>query len=248
MKKLIYIFLLTFLINNFSYAGNPGDAQEYKITIYKIELCENGSLISNCLNPVTLFEGNSGTIDIANTTAGAQAAALGNPGQAKLGKTYTFTQVTMDRAVTVKGYVDVGANSCSTVASNGSTKALNGKGSHSGSGSVDTPVTGIYYAGAAGSSDLDVGDAWNAVSSSGTVDTDDDDNSADYQRFQWRNELTAPVTITLGKTPTITLAFDPDGTIGFAGNIALSAHCENNANTTTGIYISNPKVTITIAN
>ena len=48
MKKLIYIFLLTFLINNFSYAGNPGDAQEYKITIYKIELCENGSLISNC--------------------------------------------------------------------------------------------------------------------------------------------------------------------------------------------------------
>ena len=58
MKKLIYIFLLTFLINNFSYAGNPGDAQEYKITIYKIELCENGSLISNCLNPVTLFEGN----------------------------------------------------------------------------------------------------------------------------------------------------------------------------------------------
>ena len=78
--------------------------------------------------------------------------------------------------------------------------------------------------------------------------TDDDDNSADYQRFQWRNELTAPVTITLGKTPTITLAFDPDGTIGFAGNIALSAHCENNANTTTGIYISNPKVTITIAN
>ena len=248
MKKLIYLFLFTFLINNFSYAGNPGDAQEYKITIYKIELCETGSTVSNCLNPVTLFEGDSGTIDIANTTAGAQAVALGNPGKATLGKTYTVTQVTMDRAITVKGYVDVLANSCSTVASNGSTKALNGAGSHSGSGSVDTPVAGIYYAGAAGASDLDVGDAWNAVSASGTVDTDDDDNSANYQRLQWRNVLTAPVTITLGKTPTITLAFDPDGTIGFAGNLAVAANCEDSANTSTGIYILNPKITITIAN
>ena len=62
-----------------------------------------------------------------------------------------------------------------------------------------------------GSTDLDVGDAWNAVSSTGTVDTDDDDNSANYQRLQWRNVLTTPVTITLGKTPTITLAFDTDG-------------------------------------
>ncbi len=43
MKKFIYLFLLIFVINNLSYAGSPGDAQEYKITIYKIELCENGS-------------------------------------------------------------------------------------------------------------------------------------------------------------------------------------------------------------
>ena len=245
MKKFLYIFLITFLFNNFAYSAS-GDATEYKLTIYKIELCETGSTVANCLNPVTLFEGNSGTIDIANTTAGAQAAALGNPGSAILGKTYNATQVTMDRAITVAGYVADGVNSCSTVESNGSTKALNGLGDVSTSGTPVTPVAGIYYAGEAGAADLNVSDAWNAVSTDGTVDTDDDDNSANYQRLQWRTVLTAPVTITLGKTPTITIAFDPDGTIGFAGPIV--SQCEAPANATTGLYVTNPKITITIAN
>ena len=245
MKKFLYIFLITFLFNNFAYSAS-GDATEYKLTIYKIELCETGSTVANCLNPVTLFEGNSGTIDIANTTAGAQAAALGNPGSAILGKTYTATQVTMDRAITVAGYVADGVNSCSTVESNGSTKALNGLGDVSTSGTPVTPVAGIYYAGEAGAADLNVSDAWNAVSTDGTVDTDDDDNSANYQRLQWRTVLTSPVTITLGKTPTITIAFDPDGTIGFAGPIV--SQCEAPANATTGLYVTNPKITITIAN
>jgi hypothetical protein len=245
MKKFLYIFLITFLFNNFAYSAS-GDATEYKLTIYKIELCETGSTVANCLNPVTLFEGNSGTIDIANTTAGAQAAALGNPGSAILGKTYNATQVTMDRAITVAGYVADGVNSCSTVESNGSTKALNGLGDVSTSGTPVTPVAGIYYAGEAGAADLNVSDAWNAVSTDGTVDTDDDDNSANYQRLQWRTVLTSPVTITLGKTPTITIAFDPDGTIGFAGPIV--SQCEAPANATTGLYVTNPKITITIAN
>ena len=245
MKKFLYIFLITFLFNNFAYSAS-GDATEYKLTIYKIELCETGSTVANCLNPVTLFEGNSGTIDIANTTAGAQAAALGNPGSAILGKTYNATQVTMDRAITVAGYVADGVNSCSTVASNSSTKAKNGLGDLSRSGTPVTPVAGIYYAGEAGAADLNVSDAWNAVSTDGTVDTDDDDNSANYQRLQWRTVLTSPVTITLGKTPTITIAFDPDGTIGFAGPIV--SQCEAPANATTGLYVTNPKITITIAN
>jgi hypothetical protein len=245
MKKFLYIFLITFLFNNFAYSAS-GDATEYKLTIYKIELCETGSTVANCLNPVTLFEGDSGAIDIANTTAGAQAAALGNPGSAILGKTYNATQVTMDRAITVAGYVADGVNSCSTVESNGSTKALNGLGDVSTSGTPVTPVAGIYYAGEAGAADLNVSDAWNAVSTDGTVDTDDDDNSANYQRLQWRTVLTSPVTITLGKTPTITIAFDPDGTIGFAGPIV--SQCEAPANATTGLYVTNPKITITIAN
>ena len=247
MKKLLYTFLITLLFNNYAYSAS-GDATEYKLTIYKIELCETGSTVANCLNPITLFEGDSGTIDIANTASGAQAAALGNPGQATLGTTYTVTQVTMDRAITVAGYVATGQNSCSTVASNGSTKALNGLGDHATGGTPDAPVTGIYYAGAAGATDLGVDDAWNAVSAAGTVDTDDDDNSANYQRLQWRNTLTNSVTIMLGKTPTIKIAFEPAGTIGFTGTIATATDCTNAANTSSGLFVKNPKVTITITN
>ena len=55
MKKFLYLFLFIFLINSNAYSAS-GDATEYKITIYKIELCETGSTVANCLNPVTLFE------------------------------------------------------------------------------------------------------------------------------------------------------------------------------------------------
>ena len=41
---------------------------------------------------------------------------------------------------------------------------------------------------------------------------------------------------------------DADGTIGFAGNIATASHCTAAANATTGLFLMNPKVTITIAN
>ena len=247
MKKLLYTFLITLLLGNYAYSAS-GDATEYKLTIYKIELCETGSTLANCLNPITLFEGDSGIIDIANTASGAQAAALGNPGQAILGKSYTHTQVTMDREITIKGYYAVGNDSCSTVAANGSTKGLNGLGDHATGGTPDAPVAGIYYAGEAGESDLNVGDAWNAVSAvDGTVDADDD-NSANYQRAQWRNTLTQPVTIMLGKTPTIKIAFDPSGTIGFAGTIATAGHCTAAANANRGLFVTNPKVTITITN
>ena len=85
MKKFLYLFLFIFLFNNNAHSES-GNASEYKIKIYKIELCETGSTVANCLNPVTLYEGDSGTIDIANTASGAQAAALGNPGNAVLGK------------------------------------------------------------------------------------------------------------------------------------------------------------------
>jgi|TARA_B110000971_G_scaffold194710_1_gene208610 hypothetical protein len=66
--------------------------------------------------------------------------------------------------------------------------------------------------------------------------------------FQWRNTLTTPLTITLGKIPTVTIAFGVTDTIGFAGNIATAGHCTNAANATTGLYIKQPDVTITMQN
>ena len=238
---------ILFLLMSKSYAGS-GDATEYKITIKKVELCASGSAVSECINPITIFSGNSGPVDIANTAAGQQAAALGNAGAAVVGTTYTVVQTTMDREITVSGYYATGNDSCSTIASNGSDADKNGKGDHATGGTPDTPVAGVYYAGEADNSDLDAGDAWNGIDANGDVNATDDKNDGDFEDFQWRNALESPVTITLGRLPTIKIAFGTGNTIGFAGNIATAAHCTNDANATTGIYVMNPDVSISIIN
>ena len=40
MKKLLYTLLITLLFSNYAYSAS-GDATEYKLTIYKIELCKS---------------------------------------------------------------------------------------------------------------------------------------------------------------------------------------------------------------
>ena len=95
--------------------AGTGAATEYKITIYKIELCDSTSTASACNGAITVYDGNSGAIDIANTTAGAAAASLGNAGVAKFGTSYTYLQITMGRAYTVKGSAeDSAGNTCYT--------------------------------------------------------------------------------------------------------------------------------------
>ena len=102
----IKIFSITFIFSIFFYVNAvaaTGAATEYKITIYKMELCDSTSTASVCNGAVTVYDGNSGAIDIANTSAGAAAASLGNAGVAKFGTSYTYMQVTMKRAVTISG-------------------------------------------------------------------------------------------------------------------------------------------------
>ena len=76
MKK-IKTFLITFIFSIIFYGNafaGTGAATEYKITIYKIKLCDSTSTASVCNGAVTIYDGNSGAIDIANTSAGAAAA------------------------------------------------------------------------------------------------------------------------------------------------------------------------------
>ena len=56
-----------------------------------------------------------GEIDIANTTAGAVAASLGNASATTAGTSYTYMQIRMGRAFTVKGSaVDDSGTTCYT--------------------------------------------------------------------------------------------------------------------------------------
>ena len=77
LKIFVTSILLFFIFSNSSIAATS-EATEYKIKIRKLELCDSSSTQASCNNPVTLYSGNSGDIDIANTTAGSAAASLGN--------------------------------------------------------------------------------------------------------------------------------------------------------------------------
>ena len=102
IKTFLISIIFTFIFYSNVVAGT-GEATEYKINIFKIELCDSSSTASVCNGAVTIFDGNSGDIDIANTTAGAAAASLGNASAATFGTAYTYLQITMGRDFTVKG-------------------------------------------------------------------------------------------------------------------------------------------------
>ena len=53
-KIFIIIFCLIFTNNLFAATNVKGAATEYTITMTKVELCETGSTISNCLNPINI--------------------------------------------------------------------------------------------------------------------------------------------------------------------------------------------------
>ena len=245
MKNLKYIYLVIFCIflhTNLFAATGP--ATEYKITIKKIELCGAGSSISDCVGPITIFEGDSGLIDIASTTAGATAASLGDVSSAPLGASYSVIQVTMDRKVTLKGTVTSGTDTCSTIASNASSQILNGKGAH---GATGSEAAGVYYMGEALGSDMGAGDALNFIAADGSVSADDDNSLADPGNVDiiHRTVLTAPITITLGKLPTVKIAFGATAAIGWGyGNAGTAGHCTGSSNAT-GLFGAEPSVVIT---
>ena len=244
MKNLKYIYLVIFCIflhTNLFAATGP--ATEYKITIKKIELCGAGSSISDCVGPITIFEGDSGLIDIASTTAGAAAASLGDVSSAPLGASYSVIQVTMDRKVTLKGTVTEGTDTCSTIASNASSKILNGKGAH---GATGSEATGVYRMGEALGTDMGTGDAMNFIAADGSVSADDNNSlAAGNIDVMYRTVLTDPVTITLGKLPTVKIAFGATAAIGWGyGAAGTATHCTASSNAT-GLFGAEPSVIIT---
>tara|TARA_B100000809_G_scaffold49374_1_gene44370 strand:- start:118 stop:840 length:723 start_codon:yes stop_codon:yes gene_type:complete len=239
MKK-IKTFLITVLFT-FIFYGNAvaatGAATEYKITIYKIELCDSSSTASACNNAVTIFDGNSGAIDIANTTAGVAAASLGNASAAKFGTSYTYLQITMGRAFTVKGSAaDGSGTTCYTKSGEAGAAGTLAKGTTT-AGSVASTT---LYAAMVGTS---VGDNLTGLSSltdtTGVVST----IASDDEYFQYRQELASTFTMVQGNIPSVTVAFGTSAAVGAIDDMGDS--CET-VGAAKGLYAAEPDVTVTI--
>ena len=239
MKK-IKTFLITVLFT-FIFYGNAvaatGAATEYKVTIYKIELCDSSSTASACNNAVTIFDGNSGAIDIANTTAGVAAASLGNASAAKFGTSYTYLQITMGRDFTVKGSAaDGSGTTCYTKSGEAGAAGTLAKGTTT-AGSVASTT---LYAAMVGTS---VGDNLTGLSSltdttgvAGTIASDD-------EYFQYRQKLATTFTMVQGDIPSVTVAFGTSAAVGAIDDMGDA--CET-VGAAKGLYAAEPDVTVTI--
>ena len=235
--KTLFITFVFFIIFFGNAVAGTGAATEYKITIYKMELCDSTSTASACNNPVTVFDGNSGTIDIANTTAGSAAASLGNVGLAKFGTSYTYLQITMSRAYTVSGSAaDSAGNTCYTIASQTGAADSNSKGTAT-AGSVASTT---LYAAMVGTS---VGDNLTGLSSltdtTGVAST----IASNDEYFQYRQQLASTFIMVPGNIPSVEVAFGTTNAVGAIDDMGDA--CET-VGAAKGLYAAEPDVTVTI--
>ena len=228
-KILIIIALVT--VSNIKVAFSAsGAASVYKITIQQIALCETGSALNNCLNPVVVYEADSGIIDIASTTAGAAAATLGSATEAVVGTSYTYVQVVMNRLITISGTgISDGTDTCGTDGGTAGTVGDNAEGvADAGAGEL---VVAAGYAGAApGTTAFSGHTAVTEVTQTANQDPDND------TYFQWRVALAAPFVYDGIQNPSVSIAFGTDNALSF--NQGGGGTCV--------AYASAPDVTITI--
>jgi len=230
-KIFIIIFCLIFTNNLYAAENVKGAATEYIVTMTKVELCETGSTIANCLNPVDITSSGGATADIAAVEAGATAGTVADFGKAQVGKTYTHIQTVLSRAMTITGRAGTNGK-CTTKAgvngaldSAGAVGALNGT---PGSAILYVPFFSqdlTYYSMMEGSDEN--GENLATLATVRSTDT----------HFRSREVLTTPYTPVAGSSPTVFLAFDTS----VAVNELNDADC-----TDAGLQAAPPRVTITV--
>ena len=236
LKIILTSFLLSLIVTN-TYAAK-GAATVYKITMTKLEMCDSTSTDSLCNNPVTIGTGTSPVIDIASTTAGASAASYGNLGLGKFGTTYTYFQITMKRAMTLKGTAKDGAGTTCITAEDGDSSTA-----AEGAANGGTPAEVTLYAGFVGDSGDGLTLRMNSVADAnggtpavaGTIV----DNS---EFFQYRIILDTPLTLKAGVIPTVKISFGTATALEAVGNMG---DCTANIAAQVGFIAAEPDISIT---
>ena len=205
------------------------NADSYINTVYALMLCESGSSLTNCSNPLVIRETSDGTdMDIGSVNAGASAGSYGNLSVIPVGKTFTHAQVVLDRIFWVKGT----SGSCSTGGKAGTTSAW-------GVGTTGTAALQKIWA----SNGTGMSTSMNSSSHKDETETGDStdgelDNGDQYMKFRWK--LAKPYQYDGIKVPKMTISFDLSAALSFNGT------CGGAQGTTHGIYMTAPVITNTI--
>tara|TARA_B110000977_G_scaffold35941_1_gene48072 strand:- start:69 stop:788 length:720 start_codon:yes stop_codon:yes gene_type:complete len=217
---------------------NAGAATEYKISMTLLELCDSTSTLTACNNPVVIGSGDSGTIDIAGTEAGAAAASYGSLATVPMGTTFTYMQVTMKRAFTATGSATDGAGDVCYTKTNS-----NGADNSNASGHASTATSATLFLGFIGDVNGDATNSATAGDGTGTSRIATRVTSGD-DFLEFRVALTTPLTLKPGTFPTVKVAFGTEAAIGAAGNMNTSAACDTGS-ASVGLYGAAPDVSVT---
>lgn len=234
MIKKFYIYLLSFslviMFSTNSFAGSKGPATKYIVTMTKAELCEKGSTISNCLNPVLISPaGQTKDADIAAASAGATVGSFGSLSKAKLGTEYTFAQVTMSRLFTLNGRA---ADGCGTGGTAGGVNAYGvGVASSTNTGDQVLSVPNTVGMNATLGNNMNGAADANAssVSANGVVSNSD-------THMQFRQAFTGSLIIKSGVIPTMKIAFGTD--------LAIESQANGGSCTNAILNVAEPNVTM----
>ena len=237
IKFILSVLFLVFLSNKAFAVSTTGEATVYKITMTYLQLCETGSTTANCLNPLAVGSGDSGLINIADTTAGVAAASYGDFTKVPFGKTYSHYQVTMKRAVKIKGSVSDGSNTCYTKSDSADiSKNVVGSTSEGDLAEITAHMAMTISGLGDEINSVSAGDGTGTAQSAGTVDNDD-------EFFQYRGTFTKAVELKVGKIPSIKLAFDTSEALSYKGS---SGGCAATIGEQQGLYGGKPSVTATV--
>ena len=125
MKKIFNTVVLSLAIFVFNIdiglaLTTKGDADVYKVTMRKVELCTGYTVVdfddiltdAACHDAVVVGTGDK-VVDIASVAAGAAAASYGKSALLPLGATYTHVRVTVDRnfKIRTETAIDIGGDS-----------------------------------------------------------------------------------------------------------------------------------------
>lgn len=215
-KTLIITLALTLISFNVFAEIATGRPTSYKVTAFKLEYCAGASTLASCVDATTVGESSAGVeMDLVDSSS---AVSFGTAGLLEPGKTYKFAQITIDREFKMTGTVTTSAATCKTGGTDGSEDA---GGATTNAGAISEQVV----APPDGTGNGDGLNTVSAVGGTGTAGTFTDNDG--FLQVRW--ELSSPFTVSAGKIPSMSIAFDISAALVFNDDGAGSdGACDGN--------------------
>jgi len=237
-KNFIFSLFFSFLITSEAFAASAKSRPTiYRSTVHVLQMCETGSTITNCKNPVILKTSTAGeTMDLGIP---GSVKSFGNAGLMVPGKTYSHGQVIMSRTFIIGGIINsAGDTWCQTGDSTGGTLSGTGGTAVAASGSDDVDFGNSSLKVGEGSGKGDYMNSTSAIAGGvdqipGTLDTDDE-----FVKFRW--QLASPFTVKNGEIPTMVVTFDLSDALEFNDGDSGNGACDGR-----DLYPGRPVITNT---